>query len=670
MKLWDGAKKQDLDVLLYTLLFLVFLQLLTDFVEAIYVFGLLGTSIPVEIASVLLFLSPLILLLLPRGLSGWPMVAVGELMLLCRVVEAGLDPRGKMLVSGLGVACFLLFLPSLLAQHEEDEGEAKGVRLGAGLAAALSLSILLRAFGSGSDISTAGRSQVIGWVLAAGAGALLVWRQSEVRLAVEGCNAPATRDRLPLGKTVALSLGIAGALVLCYFAFSSPAVVARWTGFSYPAIVTVAATTVCLFAMVVGAKPGLLAGLSRRTVVLWNVAFGLCLVLTIAGHQVRFPSDPTAYPLAPNPAAHWLYQVPLYLMLLLHPVVLVNLMLLCQELVTGHPRPRAVGAGFSLAGLYLLLIVFAQVFTTVYDYIPVAGPLFRDRFWLVFLAAWAVMALPVLLVGQRASETIRAARGWQAGRALFVGVALATVGSVAGVAVTAARPVTAPQSATSLKILTYNIQQGYDRYGRKNYEGQLDLIRRVDADIVGLQECDTTRIANGNSDVVRYIADELDLYSAYGPKTVAGTFGIALLAKYPIENPRVFYMYSEGEQTATIEAQIRVGGKRFTVFVTHLGNGGPIVQQQAILAEVEGKENVILLGDFNFRPDTEQYRLTAAMLDNSWVVKWPGGNDRQGVELARAIDHIFVSPGTRVADSTYLPGPDSDHPALTSTIEW
>ena len=43
-------------------------------------------------------------------------------------------------------------------------------------------------------------------------------------------------------------------------------------------------------------------------------------------------------------------------------------------------------------------MIFAQVFTTVYDYIPVVGPLFRDKFWLVFLAAGLVLALPTLLV--------------------------------------------------------------------------------------------------------------------------------------------------------------------------------------------------------------------------------------------------------------------------------
>ena len=137
--------KSLLRTALHTILLLLFFQLLSDFVESIYVLGLLGTNIPPEIASVILFLSPVLLLLLPRALSGWPLVLLGQLMLLCRVIAPLLDPRGKMLVSGLGVACFLLLLPSLLQQRPSRRSPALE------LTAALSLSILLRALGSGSD---------------------------------------------------------------------------------------------------------------------------------------------------------------------------------------------------------------------------------------------------------------------------------------------------------------------------------------------------------------------------------------------------------------------------------------------------------------------------------------------------------------------------------------
>ena len=52
---------QALRICLASILFLFFLQLLTEYVESIYLFGLLGSSIPPEIGMVLLFLSPLVL---------------------------------------------------------------------------------------------------------------------------------------------------------------------------------------------------------------------------------------------------------------------------------------------------------------------------------------------------------------------------------------------------------------------------------------------------------------------------------------------------------------------------------------------------------------------------------------------------------------------------------
>jgi len=664
-------------IALYSILFLFFLQLISEFVEAIYAFGLLGTSMPVEIASVLLLFSPVILLLLPGRLARWAPVCLGELMLVCRVITPLLDTRGKMLVAGFGVACLLLLFPLVLWNQKDKQREATGLIVGLGLALGLLLSILFRTLNSGSDISTTGWYQVIGWLLAIAAGVLMLflWRPEKAPTTdsqADGRGDPVEkgdRDQPRLWKTVGLCLGVAAVLVLCYFAFASPNVIARWTGVDYQLSIAIVVLVLCLFALLLVSRPRLFAALTPAIVLAWNILFALTMVLTILGHQIKFPAAAGAYPL-PEPVVTPLHYIPLFLMLVLFPVILVDLILFVQELIASKPSLRALGGGFSLASLYLLFMIFAQVFTTVYDYIPVVGPFFRDKFWFVFLLGGIALTLPVLLVSRRTFDLARGATGQRLGKAFSAVVVLIALVTVAGAVLSAASPARQPARHNSLKVLTYNIQQGYSEAGLRNYDGQLDLLREVDADIIGLQESDTSRIAGGNRDVVRYFADGLDLYSYYGPKTVPGSFGIALLSKVPIENPRTFYMYSEGEQTATIEAQVTVGDRTFDVFVTHLGNGGPMVQQEAILQELPGKENLVLMGDFNFRPDTDQYRLTTAVLDDSWLVKWPQSNDGQGIDPLTRIDHIFVSPGTRVVDSQYLPGSDSDHPAMITFIGW
>ncbi|MGB4802160.1 MAG: hypothetical protein WBV59_05870, partial [Anaerolineae bacterium] len=86
----------------YAVFFLFFFQLLADFVEAIYAFGLLGTNIPPEIVAVLLFFSPLLLLLWRRGRPRHLLFILAALVLLSRVLEPFLDTRGRMFVAGLG----------------------------------------------------------------------------------------------------------------------------------------------------------------------------------------------------------------------------------------------------------------------------------------------------------------------------------------------------------------------------------------------------------------------------------------------------------------------------------------------------------------------------------------------------------------------------------------
>ena len=138
--------------LLFALVFLLFFQLTADFIESIYTFGLLGTNIPPEIISVLFFFSPLLLLFFRRKLPLRIGLLLAGIVAVLRAMEVVLEPSGKMLVSGLAVGLLLITLPVLLTNLRRSE-PANSLEMGAGLTAALALSVLLRTLGSGSDIS-------------------------------------------------------------------------------------------------------------------------------------------------------------------------------------------------------------------------------------------------------------------------------------------------------------------------------------------------------------------------------------------------------------------------------------------------------------------------------------------------------------------------------------
>ena len=656
----------SLNILLYSILFLFFFQLLVDFVEGIYAFGLMGTGIPVEIVSVLLLFSPIAMLFFRRGLPRWVIVILGELMVISRVIEPLLDTRGRMLVSGLGVACFMIVFPSLTWLQGRKKENSSGLITGIGLTIALVLAIFLRVIYSGVDSSTDGGLVWLGWILAFLGALLMLW----LLLVNEPITTNKTNNSIKIGfgKVSAFVLGLMGVLIMLYFAFIAPNVIARWTEGNYVLIVFMVITVLGIFTFVLIKRPDWIASIGHTGIIIWNILFVLSLILTIYVHQINFPAEPNSYPIYAHQTSVWLY-IPLIAMLLIFPIILIDFVLFYQELTEARPSYRSLGGGFSIAALFLLLMIFAQVFTTVYDYIPVVGPYFRDKFWLVYLIVGLTMSLPVFLVQKQKIDGTFIRNDLKVSSIYVTLVNLIALLIIIIVFTHTPQPDKTPH-ISSLKILTYNIQQGYSEDGLKNYQGQLSVIRGINPDLIGLQETDTNRIANGNTDLVRFFADRLNMYSYYGPKTVNGTFGIALLSRYPIQNPRTFYMYSEGEQTAAIKAQITVGSEVFNVFVTHLGNGGPIVQQQQVLDIIDGKRNVILIGDFNFRPDSQQYQLTTNILDDAWLVRWPGGFADQGIDPDDRIDHTFLSPGTTVEEAYYVPDPASDHPAMWTQITW
>lgn len=638
-------------IVFLSLVFLTFFQLVSDFIESVYTFGLLGTDIPPEMVSVLLFFTPLTLLFVRRT----PSLRVGLILAadaaLLRALEIVLPPAGKMLAGGLGVGVMLVLLPILLVNTRRSSG-LNGTSMSTGLVLSLAFSILLRTLGAGSDISTLFPS--IGWVLCALLlGSTVILLRAKDKPAQEEPEKP-----VPFGTTLSLSIGFLGAQLVLYFGFISPAVLARWSGVDIRLIMLTLAVALSLYFLL--QANGAFVKVSRGQVLLWNALFLLSGTGAILVHQTAFPMDSTAFPLY-QAQTTWIEQIPLFLMLILSPVVLLDFNWLAEAFAERRPPIRQLAGGFGLAALLFLLIVLAQVFTTVYDYIPVIGPWFRDRFWLVFLAAGLGLGLPVLGVkphtGTKTNPLIRA---------IFFPILLSCMLLAVVVSVVAEPAPETPQQPSSLRVLTYNLQQGYTENGRRAYLEQLAVIRSFNPDIVGLQETDTARFSGGNGDLVRTIAQGLNMYSYYGPKTVAGTFGIALLSRYPIENPQTFYMYSVGEQTAAILAQIEVNGTRYNVVVTHLGNGGPIIQQEQVLAALDGKDNLIAMGDFNFRPDTEQYGLTRQTYDSAWELAGPAFTP--GLDTTDLIDHVFVTPGINVSSAEYILSPISDHPGLVVDI--
>ncbi|MEJ2294396.1 MAG: endonuclease/exonuclease/phosphatase family protein, partial [Candidatus Lokiarchaeota archaeon] len=674
------------EITLLGIMLFFFFEQITKLVESIYLLNLIHTEVNENIAAILFLLTPLILLFFKKGLSKKAMIVLGEIMIITRVLQPFFETQIKMILTGIGVGCFLIFFPVYL-QKKWQEGVEKGsLSLGISLGFGVALSILFRTLGSSLDLTLTFWFQWIGWILAVIAAILMINLLHPPRINTE---AEKTSEFGKLGgkwKILALCIGIFSVFLLCYFAFSSPAVIVRWSEGNYIAITTIVILVITGFIFIVAAKPNLLNKIPPKGILLWNLIFVVMLVLTIGLNQIPFITI-ASYPyFAPETTV--LNYIILYAMLVLSPIIFIDFVLLLRELFKSKPSTRKLGAGFFASACFSILIIFSAVFTTTWDYIPLIGPIFRDMIWLVFLIMGAFLVWPLLVVAKDSMIFSKITRTNKKVYKTIGAILIIATGTIIGSIVLELPHIRPDPSLTTLSLLTYNIQQGADDPGNMNFEGQRAVIERLNPDIIGLEESDTARIANGNNDFVRYVSETLGYYSYYGPKTVTGTFGIALLSRYPIINARTFYMECVEEQAATIWAQITVGGFLFNIFITHLGNyrnttlgdDTQIIQQANILSVATGKMNTIMMGDFNFEPNTEQYNITVAEFYDAYVLVNSTNPSNAVVDTTQygdrtipeqRIDHIFLSSqlNESITSIRYTGGYASDHPAVYATLD-
>jgi endonuclease/exonuclease/phosphatase family metal-dependent hydrolase len=228
----------------------------------------------------------------------------------------------------------------------------------------------------------------------------------------------------------------------------------------------------------------------------------------------------------------------------------------------------------------------------------------------------------------------------------------------------------------SLIVMTYNIQQANDDEGERSHDRQLALIQEVSPDILALQESDSARTSLNNNDFVRYYAARLGYHTYYGPTTVTGTFGTAILSRYPLQNPRAVFTFSDVDEIGIAETEITVGGRTFTIYNVHPdgSEAAMLTFARVLLERSRDKAYVIALGDYNLRDDEPAFQMIADVYTNAWTSIYPSKISADGTDMSgrNRIDHIFFSPNLTAHDPVYILPPDSatDHPVHWTELSW
>jgi len=655
-------KKSHWIILAFGIFFLFLIQLAGTLVESIYILDLMNTSLDEKALGLFFFFSPVLLLLFRKKLPVPVVWGLFGLLFLTRGLAPYLATIGRMLASGIGTASALVLLPSLLTTRPRDEADSS-LWVSAGIALAVGMSVFLRTVNYSLDYSLLPEGSWVGW----GLGLLLGYS-----LSLFDWNSPSDTQSKPNKVTIPI-LGIFMIIALALFAFSAPAVIARWAEADYELIVSAVSLLALGWVWLSTNKPGLIEKLPPHWLAVWNMLFTLALTSTILAHRVSFPPTPDSPPVVVGVPTGY-QQAPLAVMLLLFPVIFIDLSILAGQIQKTAPAPRDLVPGMLLGSLTLVLLVFMQIFTNVWGYIEPVSPWFRNKFWLPYLL---MAVLLTLLVGFKKADITKGKSKSQNGSGPVWSAVLGIIFLVTAISslLTTNQRVFEPND-DSLLVMTYNIQQANNEDGERAYKQQLALIRQVSPDVLALQESDSTRISLNNNDYVRYYAGKLGYYSYFGPKTVTGSYGTAILSKYPLQNTRTVFSFSDKDEIGTAVAEIEVGERLFTIYSVHPAGSdtAKLAFARTLLERSRDKANVIALGDYNLRDYEAAYQLIASTYTNAWESAYPSKVSPDGTDVSgkNRIDHIFFSPSLQVRNPVYVlpPASATDHPVHWAEIFW
>ena len=642
------------NTLLFALLLLFFIQLFGMWMESIYRMSLIKLAPGKELYGVLLLLLPLAVLAVSERRERICLWVATVTFVGARLLCPELGAVGQIIVGGVGVSSFLIILAYAFSlccsKLRGDMGQAVGI--------AVLLSVALRGWGSSVDISTEGLTALLAWPLAA-------WALFQFRAAMGESPVAPLPSTLSGPRCTLAMLGLFSNFTLVYLVFSCPEVLCAWSGYgqlgfsgvSATGCVAVAFAAVLLLAQRTTSVRGPFVGA-------WNVLLMALLVGGLLWGSPVFPKTAASSPVfvIGDPVQG---RSLFCLTLLLAPVIILNLRHIAGLSPCARPRNAVLPVMAGMGVLFVLTLLL--IFSNTWGYVPF-GPLLRNRFYLPFLIACIGMFVPWLL---RQSEDSGCAPA--RGRLLSGAGILLCVLAVAG-ACSHAVGLRAAAPKRDLTVLTYNMQQGSHLNGDRNYGKQLELLRRLNPDIIGLQECDTARPSGGNVDAVRYLAESLGYYACYGPGSISGTFGAAVLSRYPIKNARTFFTYSDSDEVGTAAGEIDVGGTTIAFFSNHPSGGKAVMTAHvdALKAEAGKYTHVIAVGDYNFTAREPYFASLSQLLEDSATQLGEAKLNCHGAtpNLANEIDHIFVSHHFRILESHYLAPPDSetDHPAHWSVL--
>lgn len=227
-----------------------------------------------------------------------------------------------------------------------------------------------------------------------------------------------------------------------------------------------------------------------------------------------------------------------------------------------------------------------------------------------------------------------------------------------------------------LKVLSYNIHSCFGVDGKYDPSRVAAIISNSDADLIALQEVDSSLEVRDGLNQLQYLAYRTGLTPLMGPtlKKGYGSYGNALLSRYPFQAVReIDLTYRRFEPRGLLQAKLEVEGLQLSVFNTHFGlkHWERKFQSQRLCDEIENDvhDGALIFGDFNewfgWSRNLRWLERSFARIPRmrTYPSRWP----------RFALDRIFASPKFRFVDCKVVLDARtrvaSDHLPVMATLE-
>jgi endonuclease/exonuclease/phosphatase family metal-dependent hydrolase len=229
---------------------------------------------------------------------------------------------------------------------------------------------------------------------------------------------------------------------------------------------------------------------------------------------------------------------------------------------------------------------------------------------------------------------------------------------------------------SGLVCASYNVHRCIGRDRRHEPDRIVDVLRELDADVIGVQEIAAREGVEGDVDQLAHLARAAGYESVAAPTRhhARGHFANGLLHRGRVlDVARLDISLAGREPRGLLDVRLEHAGEAVRVLVTHFGMSAldRLFQARRLLKLLgeDREQPTIVLGDFNeWFPGPALRRLQARLGRPPAVATFPSGRP------ILALDRIWVQPLAALvevrAHATPLARMASDHLPVKATIRW